>query len=88
MWDERSLLAPIWTDLYKQPNKSMREVMLQTFFDELSMQAFLFREFSNMMLFDNIVNHKLAPGPTFETHHHGISILAVSLQTFNVQEQE
>ena len=39
------------------------------------------------MLFDNIVNHKLAPGPTYETCHHGISILVVSLQMFSIQEQ-
>ena len=38
------------------------------------------------MLADNIVNHKLAPGPTFKTCHHGISILVVSLCTFTVQE--
>ena len=87
-WDERDLLAPIWSDLYKQPNKSTREVTLQSFFDELGAQVPSFREFSNTILFDNIVNHKLAPGPTYETYHHGISILAVSLRSFNAQEQE
>ena len=66
----------------------MREVTLQTFFDELSMQAPSLHEFSNMILFNNIVNHKLTPGPTYETYHHGISILAISLQNFNAQEQE
>ena len=63
--------------------------MLQTFFEDLSTQAPSFHEFSNMILSDNIVNHKLTPGPTFETCHHGIlSILTVSLCTFTVQEQE
>ena len=87
-WDDRHLLAPIWTELYKQPNKSTREVTLQTFFAELSAQVPSFREFSNTTLSDNIINHKLAPGPTYETCHHGISILAVSLRTFTIQELE
>ena len=87
-WDDRHLLAPIWTELYKQPNKSTCEVTLQTFFAELSAQVLSFREFSNTMLSDNIVNHKLAPGPTYETCHHSISILAVSLCTFTIQELE
>ena len=47
-----------------------------------------FHEVSNTTLFNNIMNHKLAPGPTYETCHHGISILAVSLWTFSVQEHE
>ena len=87
-WDEQHLLAPIWNELYKQPNKLTQEVALQTFFEELSAQTPSFRKFSNTMLADNIVNHKLAPGPTFKTCHHGISILAVSLCTFTIQEQE
>ena len=87
-WDEQHLLAPIWNELYKQPNKSTRDIACQTFFEELSTQTPSFRKFSNTTLADNIVNHKLAPGPTFETCHHGISILAVSLCTFTVQEQE
>ena len=41
-----------------------------------------------MMLSDNIVNHKLMPGPTFKTCHHSISILVVSLHMFTIQEQE
>ena len=87
-WEEKHLLAPIWSELYKQPNKSTCEVTLQMSFDDLSTQVPSFWEFSNMTLFDNIINHKLAPGPTFETCHHGISILAISLWTFTVQEQE
>ena len=58
------------------------------FFNDLSAQVPSFQEFSNTTLFDNIINHKLTPGPTFKTCHHSISILAISLWTFTVQEQE
>ena len=64
-WDEWHLLAPIWSELDRQPNKSTREVTLQMFFDNLSSQVPSFQEFSNTTLSDNIINHKLAPGPTF-----------------------
>ena len=87
-WEERHLLTPIWSELYRQPNKLMREVTLQMFFEDLSAQVPSFHEFSNTTLSNNIINHKLMPGPTFETCHHGISSLVVSLRTFTVQEQE
>ena len=87
-WEERHLLAPIWQNLHRQPTKSTREVVLRTFFIELGLHTPSFCEFSNTTLFDNITNHKLALGPTYKTCHHGISILAVSLWTFSVQEQE
>ena len=87
-WEERHLLSPIWSELYKQPNKSTCKVTLQMFFNDLSTQVPSFWEFSNMTLSDNIINHKLVPGPTFETCHNGISTLAISLCTFTIQEQE
>ena len=33
-----------------------------------------------------IINHKFLPGESFDTCHHGLSILAISLHSFTVQE--
>jgi hypothetical protein len=39
-------------------------------------------------LFDNIVGFKFEPGHTFETCHHGMSPLSLSMRSFADQEQE
>ena len=42
--------------------------------------------FHSSTLFEHIVNHKFIPGESYKTCHHGLSILAVSLHSFAVQE--
>ena len=44
--------------------------------------------FHSSQLFEHIVQHKFIPGDSYDTCHHGLSILAVSLRSFSVQEQE
>ena len=44
--------------------------------------------FHSSQLFEHIVQHKFIPGDSYDTCHHGLSILAMSLRSFSVQEQE
>lgn len=87
-WDERNLLAPIWQQLYQQPDKAAKEVVIRTFFQGLGAQCPAFRHFRNSLLFEHITSHKFEPGAAYETCHHGISLLAVSLRSFADQERE
>lgn len=87
-WDERDMLAPIWQQLYQQPDKASKEVALRTFFQGLGAQCPAFRHFRNSLLFDHILTHKFEPGAAYETCHHGLSLLAVSLRSFADQERE
>ena len=87
-WDDRDMLAPIWKQLYQQPDKAAKEVALRTFFQDLGKQCPAFRHFRNSLLFDHIGGHKFEPGAAYETSHHGLSLLAVSLRSFADQERE
>jgi hypothetical protein len=87
-WEERDLLAPVWQQLYQQPDKASKEVALRTFFQDLGTQCPAFRHFRNSLLFEHIVAHKFEPGAAYDTCHHGLSILAVSLWSFADQERE
>ena len=44
--------------------------------------------FHSSQLFEHIVQHMFIPGDSYKTCHHGLSILAISLHSFSVQEQE
>jgi hypothetical protein len=87
-WDERDLLAPIWQQLYQQPDKAAKDIIIRTFFQGLGAQCPAFRHFRNSLLFEHITAHKFEPGAAYETCHHGISLLAVSLRSFADQERE
>ena len=39
-------------------------------------------------MLNHIINHKFLPGESYDMCHHGLSILAVSLCSFMVQEHE
>jgi hypothetical protein len=87
-WEDRELLAPIWQQLYQQPDKAAKEIVLQSFFQTLGAQVPAFSQFHNSLLFEHILHHKFEPGPAYDTCHHGISLLAVSMRSFATQEQE
>jgi hypothetical protein len=87
-WDERTLMAPIWHQLYQQPDKAAKETVLRSFFQTLGAQVPVFSQFRNSLLFEHIMHHKFEPGPSYDTCHHGISLLAVSMRSFATQEQE
>jgi hypothetical protein len=87
-WEDQHLLAPIWLSLHPQPHTTARGLVLQTFFQDLGKQAPAFSQFRNSTLFDHILNHKFEPGAGYESCHHGISLLAVSMRSFSAQERE
>ena len=87
-WDEQHLMAPIWLQLRQQTDKPSKELVLRSFFQSLSAEATAFKQFRNSTLFDNILNCRFEPGPSYETCHHGISLLAVSMRSFAAQEKE
>jgi hypothetical protein len=65
----------------------MKELVLRNFFGSLAVPS-LFKQFRNNTLFDHVCNYKFEPGPSYETCHHGISLLAVSMRSFADQERE
>ena len=67
----------------KQP-----DVTLHRFFQKLGKKCSNLEQFYSSQLFNHIINHKFIPSDSFNTCHHGISILAVSLQSFTIQEHE
>jgi hypothetical protein len=87
-WDDQSLLAPVWLTLHQQPDKASKALVLRTFFQDLGKQEPAFSQFRNSMLFEHITAHKFEPGAAFDTCHHGISLLAVSMRSFAAQERE
>jgi hypothetical protein len=87
-WEDQALLAPLWLKLYQQPDKASKETVLRSFFQDLSKEVPAFKHFRNSMLFEHIVQHKFEPGAGYNTCHHGISLLAVSLRSQATQEQE
>jgi hypothetical protein len=87
-WDERSELPAIWQKLYQQADKGAKEAVLRVFFQELGKKVPSFRTFHNSMLFEHIVKHKFEPGASYNTCHHGISLLSVSMRSHAAQEME
>jgi hypothetical protein len=87
-WDDQALLAPVWLKLYQQQDKASREMVLRAFFQELGKTVPAFTHFRNSTLFDNIIAQKFEPGASYESCHHGISLLAVSMRSFAAQERE
>jgi hypothetical protein len=87
-WEDQALLAPIWKTLYQQTDKAAKELALRSFFQDLGQQVPAFRQFRNSLLFDHIISHKFEPGASYDTCHHGISLLAVSMRSFVAQEKE
>jgi hypothetical protein len=87
-WEEQDLLAPIWLQIRQQTDKTAKELVLQTFFQDLGKQLPAFKQFRNSTLFENILALKFEPGHTYETCHHGLSPLSVSMRSFAAQEKE
>jgi hypothetical protein len=81
-------LAPIWLQIRQQTDKAGKKLVLRTFFQDLGKQVAAFKQFRNSTLFDNIVAFKFEPGHSYETCHHGLSILSVSMRSFADQEKE
>jgi hypothetical protein len=87
-WEDQDLLPQIWLDLHQQPDKASKTLVLKSFFQDLGQQVRAFRLFRNSKLFDDITSHHFEPGAYYDTCHHGISLLAVSMRTFEAQERE
>jgi hypothetical protein len=84
-WEDQHLLSQIWLFLHQQPDKTAHGLVLQTFFQDLKKQAPAFSKFRNSTLFEHILHHKFKPGAGYDTCHHGISLLAVSMRSFAAQ---
>jgi hypothetical protein len=87
-WGTQSLMAPSWLTLYQQPDKICGAMAIREFFQDLGEELPAFSQFENTLLFDHIANIKLASGSSHEKAHHGLSLLALSMRSFTVQEQE
>jgi hypothetical protein len=74
--------------LYQQMDKAAKETVLRSFFQVLGKQLPAFCQFCNSTLFDHILHHKFKPDTTYDTCHHGISLLAISMRSFATQEWE
>jgi hypothetical protein len=87
-WADREHLAPIWQKLHQQPDRHAKGMVLRAFFQQLGKQDPAFRRFRNNTLYESITTYKFEPGASYETAHHGISLLAVSMRSFAAQERE
>jgi hypothetical protein len=87
-WDDRDQLPKIWQSLHQQTDQKGRDVALRRFFQQLGETCPDLEHFHSSQLFDHIINHKFIPGDSYDTCHHGLSILALSLRSFSIQEHE
>ena len=87
-WEDQDLLAPFWNQLRQQTDKAAKELVLRNFFGSLATDVPSFKQFRNSTLFDHICSYKFEPGPNYETCHHGISLLAVSMRSVADQDRE
>jgi hypothetical protein len=87
-WTNRDQLPKIWQSLHQQADQKGRDVVLRRFFQQLGEHCPDLEHFHSSQLFEHIVQHKFIPGDSYDTCHHGLSILAVSLRSFTVQEHE
>ena len=55
--------------------------MLTAFFDEIAHTELSLKRFNNQALFDDLVNHRFAPGDDYDTCHKGLSPLAFLQRT-------
>jgi hypothetical protein len=78
-WSEQHLMPTIWTDLKKQRDQASRETVLAAFFDDITdrTEPLLVQSFVNQAFFDDVINHRLTSGDTYDTCcHKGFSLLA------------
>ena len=87
-WDGHDQLPKIWQSLHQQADQKGWDVVLHRFFQQLSEKCPDLEHFHSSQLFDHIINHKFIPGDSYDTCHHGLSILALSLHSISIQEQE
>ena len=87
-WEDQHLLTPLWNQLRQQTDKAAKELVLRNFFGSLAKEVPSFKQFRNSTLFDHICSYKFEPGPGYETCHHGISLLAVSMRSVADQDRE
>ena len=87
-WIKCDQLPKIWQSLHQQADQKGRDIILRQFFQQLGEHCPDLEHFHSSQLFKHIVQHKFIPGNSYDTCHHGLSILAISLRSFSVQEQE
>ena len=85
-WDCCNELPTIWQQLHQQSDQKGWDVVICKFFQKLGKKCPDLKQFHSSTLFDHIINHKFLPGELYDTCHHGLSILAISLCSFTVQE--
>ena len=69
-------------------NQKGWDIILCRFIQKLGKKCPDLVQFDSSELFDHIVGHKFIPGDLFNTCHHGMSILAVRLCSFTMQEHK
>ena len=87
-WNKCDQLPKIWQSLHQQADQKGQDIILRQFFQQLGETCPNLEHFHSSQLFKHIVQHKFIPGDSYNTCHHGVSILAISLHSFSVQEQE
>ena len=88
-WDCQDLLPKIWQDLHQQSDQKGYNIILHAgLFHILGDKCADLEQFYSSILFHHIIKHKFILGESFNTCHHGMSILVVSLCSFTIQKQE
>lgn len=90
-WDEREELHPLFAALQAAKTQKERYALLKEFFNKLASKEPSFMGFVNTRTFDDIINHKFAPGLTAKTAGEGAGLLAftpVSLHEVRAAEEE
>ena len=79
-------LPTIWQQLHQQSDQKGQDIIIRKFFQKLGKKCPNLEQFHSSTLFDHIINHKFLPRESYDMCHHGLSILAISLCSFTVQE--
>ena len=87
-WDNHDQLPKFWQSLHQQADQKGQDIALHRFFQQLGETCPDLKHFHSSQLFEHIINHKFIPGDSYDTCHHGLSILAISLHSFSIQEHE
>ncbi len=88
-WEGRNHLNPIFAKLHKAGTKREKYALLKAFFSALAAKDAVFHGFVNYRVFDDIINHRFAPGLKADTAGSGVGLLAfVPLTAHEIQDNE
>jgi hypothetical protein len=87
-WSEHQKLPTWFSRIHEQPDKQSKKLVVKEMFSVLAMRDRYFRNFENVKLFSDIIEHNFTPGLTANDAHHGMSILAFTTKSANTVKAE